>query len=217
MIAVRIKECATRSSGYCYNVHTLLINVAFYSQIALYTLSFFVSAWIQEYSSVSFMWGAPYTYLSMGPLRSFVRSRERERNKTNGAMLVKHIKCRRRLYRPRRGVSRGQLKQTDNTIASDFINRRNKRVGMSHKRRCNLATKAKKRHNVPCLIEIKRRLGPINSSFEGIRKSVHYVHPRLLNHNHLVISNKIHEKHVAILETNGEVTTLFGGGSRARV
>ena len=90
-------------------------------------------------------------------------------------------------------------------------------MGMSHKRRCNLATKAKKRHNVPWLIEIKRRLGPINSSFEGIRKSVHYVHPGLLNHNHLVISKKIHEKHVAILETNGEVTTLFGVGSRARV
>ena len=93
-------------------------------------------------------------------------------------------------------------------------------MGMSHKRRCNLATKAKQRHKRTLIkIEIKHiALGPINSSFEGIRKSVHYVHPGLLNHNHLVISNKIHEKHVAIPETNGEVTTLFGDdGSRARV
>ena len=144
---------------------------------------------------------------------------------------AKKLDCRRRLYRPRRDVSRGQLKQTDVIVASGYMNRRNKRVGMSRKCRCNLARNEGKRRIIMtkwrifhiCLeyhttyLAKRRRSGPINSAFDRFRKSIHNVHPGLLNYNHLIISNKIHEEHVAVPETNGEVTTRFDHGGCTRV
>ena len=144
---------------------------------------------------------------------------------------AKKLDCRRRLYRPRRDVSRGQLKQTDDIVASGYMNRRNKRVGMSRKRRCNLAHNEGKRRIIMtkrrifhiCLeyhttyLVKRRRSGPINSAFDRFRKSIHNVHPGLLNYNHLIISNKIHEEHVAVPETNGEVTTRFGHSNCTRI
>ena len=60
------------------------------------------------------------------------------------------------------------------------------------------------------------RLGPINPAFDRVRKSIHNVHPWLLNYNHLIIGNEIHEEHVAVPETNGEVTTRFDHSNCSR-
>lgn len=96
-------------------------------------------------------------------------------------------------------------------------------MGMSRKRRCNLAyyVKKKEESSISVLSTAQHTLlsclGPINSAFDGVGKSIHNVHPGLLNYNHLIIGNEIHEEHVAVSETNGEVTTRFDQSHCTRI